>query len=175
MALLSLTPCSCFGERPRQPLSNQPVYPSAMVGKHTKRMNARFLRRDDSPSKAVSNQTEEQAATLESAVKGTSNTEVSRANDSRDRVAPCEANLDVELCGPEDAAKIDMPQSQAKRQAHMNLFLHSGLEKTAKLAALEKKAADAIHIVLSVKGALNSALTAVRIAAIAWTGIFVNP
>lgn len=87
-----------------------------------------------------------------------------------------ESILDVELGESEDgdgAEKIVSQQGQNARKAQMHSLLQAGLNKTKKLAGVEKKVAVAINVVLSVKSALDSALTAVPIAAIAWTSVCV--
>ncbi len=61
----------------------------------------------------------------------------------------------------------------AKRRSQMDLLLNTGLEKTKKLAHVEKKVGVAINIVLSVKEAIGSALQPIPIAALAWTGVCV--
>lgn len=66
-----------------------------------------------------------------------------------------------------------VPQNRAERQLQMVHLLDIGLEKTAKLAKVEKKLGDAIDVVLSVKESVGSSLQAVPVAAIAWTGICV--
>jgi hypothetical protein len=62
---------------------------------------------------------------------------------------------------------------QPKRRSQMDRLLNTGLDKTKKLAKVEKNIGDAINIVLSVKEAIGSALQAVPIAALAWTGVCV--
>lgn len=52
-------------------------------------------------------------------------------------------------------------------------LLNAGLDKTQKLAKVEKNIGDAINIALSVKEAIGTVLQAVLIAALAWTGICV--
>jgi hypothetical protein len=60
-----------------------------------------------------------------------------------------------------------------KRRSQMNRLLKTDLDKTEKLAKVEKNIGDAINIVLSIKDAIGSALQAVPIAALAWTGVCV--
>jgi hypothetical protein len=54
-----------------------------------------------------------------------------------------------------------------KRRSQIDRLLNAGLDKTQKLAKVEKNIGDAINIVLSVKEAIGSALQAVPIAALA--------
>ena len=61
----------------------------------------------------------------------------------------------------------------AKRRTQMYCILDAGWNKTEKSAEVEKNIGDAMKIVLSVKEAIGSALQAVPIAALAWTGICV--
>jgi hypothetical protein len=61
----------------------------------------------------------------------------------------------------------------AKRRSQMDCLLKTGLDKTKKLANVEKNIGDAINIVLSVENAIGSALQPVPIAALAWTGVCV--
>jgi hypothetical protein len=55
----------------------------------------------------------------------------------------------------------------------MDRLLNTSLDKTEKLAKVEKNIGDAINIVLSVKEAIGSGLHAVPIATLAWTGVCV--
>lgn len=64
-------------------------------------------------------------------------------------------------------------KDRTKRRSQMESLLNTGLDKTEKLAKVEKNIGDAINIVLSVKEAIGSALQAVPIAALAWTGVCV--
>lgn len=62
-------------------------------------------------------------------------------------------------------------QDRTKRRSQMDRLLNTGLDKTARLVHVEKNIGDAIKIVLSVKEAVGSALQAVPVAAVAWTGV----
>jgi hypothetical protein len=64
-------------------------------------------------------------------------------------------------------------RDSVKRRSQMDCLLNAGLDKTQKLAKVEKNIGDAINIVLSVKEAIGSALQAVPIAALAWAGVCV--
>jgi hypothetical protein len=64
-------------------------------------------------------------------------------------------------------------QDRTKRRAQMDHLLNAGMDKTAKLAEVEKNIGDAISVVLSVKTAIGLGLQAVPIAALAWTGVCV--
>ena len=55
----------------------------------------------------------------------------------------------------------------------MDRLLNTSLDKTARLVHVEKNISAAINIVLFVKEAVDSALQAVLIAAIAWTSVCV--
>jgi hypothetical protein len=55
----------------------------------------------------------------------------------------------------------------------MDRLLNTGLDKTARLVHVEKNIGAAIKIILSVKEAVDSALQAVPIAAVAWAGVCV--
>lgn len=93
----------------------------------------------------------------------------------RDLVKLYETILSRELDGsskePEENA-IEQTD-RAKRRSQMDHLLNTGLDKTKKLAKVEKNIGDTINIVLSVKEAIGSALQAVPIAALAWTGVCV--
>jgi hypothetical protein len=60
-----------------------------------------------------------------------------------------------------------------KRRSQIDCLFNAGLDKAQKLVNVEKNIGDAINIVLSVKEAIGSALQAVPIAALAWTGVCV--
>ena len=62
---------------------------------------------------------------------------------------------------------------RAKRRSQMDGLLHRGLEKTAQLTEIENNIGVAVDVVLSVKETIGTALQAVPIAALAWTGICV--
>jgi hypothetical protein len=64
-------------------------------------------------------------------------------------------------------------QNRTNRRSQMDRLLNTGLDKTARLVHVEKSIGDAVKIVLSVKEAVGSALQAVPIAAVAWTGVCV--
>ena len=64
-------------------------------------------------------------------------------------------------------------QNRTKGRFQIDRLLNTGLDKTAKLVHVEKSIGDAINIILSVKEAVGSALQAVPIAAVAWTGVCV--
>jgi hypothetical protein len=64
-------------------------------------------------------------------------------------------------------------QNRTKRRSQMDRLLNTGLDKTARLVYVEKNIGDAINIVLSVKEVVGTALQAVPISAIAWTGVCV--
>lgn len=81
-----------------------------------------------------------------------------------------EAILSREL-GSSDG--VGRKTTEHRRRSHMDRLLSAGLDKTAKLAHVEKSIGDAINIVLSVKEAVGSALVAVPIAAAALTGVCV--
>jgi hypothetical protein len=60
-----------------------------------------------------------------------------------------------------------------KTRSQMDRLLNAGLDKTQKLAKVEKNIGDVINIVHSVKEAIGGALHAVPIAALGWTGVCV--
>lgn len=62
-------------------------------------------------------------------------------------------------------------QSRMKKRSQMDLLLSTGLNKTARLSHVEKNIGDVINVVPPVKKAVASALQAVPIAAVAWTGV----
>ena len=78
----------------------------------------------------------------------------------------CHATLIAQRCGGNV-----IEQNPKKRQSQMDRLLNTGLDKTAKLAKVEKNISDAINIVLSVKEAMGCGLQAVPVAALAWTGV----
>jgi hypothetical protein len=84
-----------------------------------------------------------------------------------------ETILSRDLDGFEDVKGNVIEQNQTKRRSQIDRLLNTGLDKTARLVHVEKNISDAINIVLSVKEAVGSALQAVPIAAVAWTGICV--
>ncbi|CAK7207512.1 hypothetical protein SEUCBS139899_010322 [Sporothrix eucalyptigena] len=77
--------------------------------------------------------------------------------------------------GGSESTENAITANEAERRSQMERLLEVGLDKTAKLAKVEKDIGDAINIVLSVKDAVGSALQAVPVAAVAWTGVFLNP
>ncbi|CAK7233203.1 hypothetical protein SEUCBS140593_008524 [Sporothrix eucalyptigena] len=85
-----------------------------------------------------------------------------------------EVILSRELGGSESTENA-ITANEAERRSQMERLLDIGLDKTAKLANVEKDIGGAIDIVLSVKDAVGSALQAVPVAAVAWTGVFLNP
>jgi N-terminal domain of NWD NACHT-NTPase len=84
-----------------------------------------------------------------------------------------ESILSRELDSSKDAKGNVIEQNREKRRSQMDYLLDTGLEKTAKLINVEKNIGDTINIVLSVKEAVGSAIQAVPIAALAWTGVCV--
>jgi N-terminal domain of NWD NACHT-NTPase len=64
-------------------------------------------------------------------------------------------------------------QNRTKRRSQMDRLLNTGLDKTARLVHVETNIGAVINITLSVKEAVDSALQAVPIAAVAWTGVCV--
>ena len=82
-----------------------------------------------------------------------------------------ETILSHELDSTEGGNVIE--QNRTRRRSQMDRLLNTGLDKTARLVHVEKNIGDAINIVLSVKEAIGSALQAVPIAAVAWTGVCV--
>ena len=93
-------------------------------------------------------------------------------SDRPDLVASYEKIISQEL-GYSDGTQNIIIQNRAERRLQMDRLLDIGLEKTAKLAKVEKKLGDAMKIVISVKDSVGSSLQAVPVAAIAWTGICV--
>lgn len=81
--------------------------------------------------------------------------------------------LSRRLDGSKGAKGNVIEQNRMKRRSQMDSLLDTGLEKTAKRVHVEKNIGDVINIVLSVKEAIGSALQAVLIAALAWTGVCV--
>ncbi|KAI8625445.1 hypothetical protein F5Y19DRAFT_265094 [Xylariaceae sp. FL1651] len=92
-----------------------------------------------------------------------------------------ETILSRDLGGSEDAQGNIIEQGQTERRTQMDRLLDAGLDKTARLVSVEENIGDAIKIILSVKEAIGSALQAVPVAALAWTGVcvalqvFLNP
>ena len=85
-----------------------------------------------------------------------------------------ETILSRELDDSSKEAKRNVIETDpAKRRSQMDRLLNTGLDKTERLAKVEKNIGVAINIVLSVKEAIGSALQPVPIAALAWTGICV--
>lgn len=84
-----------------------------------------------------------------------------------------EAILSRELDSSRGAKENIIDQDRERRRSQMDHLLNVGLDKTAKLAKVEKNMGDAIKVVLSVKEAIGSGLQAVPIAALAWTGVCV--
>jgi hypothetical protein len=84
-----------------------------------------------------------------------------------------ETILSRDLDSSEGAKGNVIEQNRTKRRSQMDRLLNTGLDKTAKLGHVEKNIGDAINIVLSVKEAIGSALQAVPMAAVAWTGVCV--
>jgi len=84
-----------------------------------------------------------------------------------------EAILSRELDSSRGAKENIIDQDRERRRSQMDHLLNIGLDKTAKLAKVEKNMGDAIKVVLSVKAAIGSGLQAVPIAALAWTGVCV--
>jgi hypothetical protein len=84
-----------------------------------------------------------------------------------------ESILSCRLDGSKGAKGNVIEQNRMKRRSQMDWLLGKGLDKTAMLVHVEKNIGDAINIVLSVKEAIGSALQAVPIAALAWTGVCV--
>ena len=86
-----------------------------------------------------------------------------------------ETILSLELA--DGSAKVEgnvIEQSDwTKRAPQMDQLLKTGLDKTEKLANVEKNIGVAINIVLSIKDAVGSALQPVPVAALAWTGLCV--
>ncbi len=81
--------------------------------------------------------------------------------------------LSLDLGGSKDAQRNIIEQDPTQRRVQMNRLLDAGLEKTARLGSVEKNIGVAIQIVLSVKEVVGSALQAVPVAALAWTGVCV--
>lgn len=79
-----------------------------------------------------------------------------------------EAILSRELGSSEENV---IEHDRAMRRSQMDQLLNTGLDKTAKLAATQKSIVDVIAVLLSVKEAIGSALEAVPIASLAWTGL----
>jgi len=73
-----------------------------------------------------------------------------------------------------DGAKGNaLEQDRSERRSQMDRLLNAGFNRIANHEHVEKKIGDTIRIVLSVKEAIGSALQAVPVAAVVWTGICV--
>ena len=85
-----------------------------------------------------------------------------------------ETILSHELSDSSIEAKGNLIETEsAKRRSQMDALLNTGLDKTKKLANVDKNVGVAINIILSVKDAIGSALQPIPIAALAWTGVCV--
>jgi N-terminal domain of NWD NACHT-NTPase len=72
-----------------------------------------------------------------------------------------------------DKGNVIEQSDWTKRGSQMDQLLKNGLDKTEKVANVEKKIGIAINILLSVKEVVGSSLQPVPVAAIAWSGLCV--
>jgi hypothetical protein len=70
--------------------------------------------------------------------------------------------LSRDLDGSEGVKGNVIEQNRTKRRSQMERLLNTGLDKTARVAHVEKNISDAIIVVLSVKEAVGSALQCLR-------------